>query len=77
MANHELLLTILKRYGSPPKFVPAVRTMYTNNIVILKIEKEIAEIKQEVGVRQGDNMAPVLFLFLMTAFAETLDIEWH
>ncbi len=31
---------------------------------------------QTVGVRQGDNMAPVLFLFLMSAFAETLEAEW-
>ena len=30
-----------------------------------------------VGVRQGDNMAPVLFLFLMSAFAETLEAEWR
>ncbi len=51
--------------------------MYTNNIVVLKIEKEIAEIKHEVGVRQGDNTVPVLFLFLMTAFAKTLEIEWR
>lgn len=27
-------------------------------------------------MRQGDNMAPVLFLFLMSAFAETLEEEW-
>jgi hypothetical protein len=31
---------------------------------------------QSVGVRQGDNMAPILFLFLMSAAAETLKIEW-
>ncbi len=51
--------------------------MYTNNVVVLKIEKEIEEFTQGVGVCQGDNMAPVLFLFLMTAFAETLEIEWQ
>ncbi len=44
--------------------------------MVLKIKKEVREIPQEVGVQQGDNMAPVLFLFLMTAFAETLEIEW-
>jgi len=43
---------------------------------VLKIEKEVQEIPQAVGVRQGDNMAPVLFLFLMTVFAETLELEW-
>ena len=31
---------------------------------------------QTVGVRQGDCMAPVLFLFMVMAFAETLETEW-
>jgi len=43
---------------------------------VLKIENEIEEIPQSVGVRQGDNMAPVLFLFFMPAFAQTLELEW-
>ena len=30
---------------------------------------------ETVGVRQGNCMAPVLFLFMITAFAETLEIE--
>ncbi len=59
------------------KFVAAIQTIYTDNICVLKIEKEIVEIPQSVGIRQGDIMAPVLFLFLMTAFAETLEIVWR
>jgi hypothetical protein len=39
------------------------------------MEKEVVELTQSVGVRQGDNMAPVLFLFLMSAFAETLELN--
>ena len=50
--------------------------MYTDLKVVLKIDKEIQEILQSVGVRQGDNMAPVLFLFLMSAAAETLESAW-
>jgi len=50
--------------------------IYRNNTCVLKIENEIEEIPQSVGVCQGDNMAPVLFLFLMTAFAQTLELEW-
>jgi hypothetical protein len=39
--------------------------------------KETAELLQSIGVRQGDNMAPLLFLFLISAFVtETLDVEW-
>ncbi len=57
----------------PPKFVTAIQTIYTDNVCVLKIKK----IPQTVGVRQGNNMAPVLFLFLMTTFAETLEIVWR
>jgi ribosome-binding ATPase YchF (GTP1/OBG family) len=51
--------------------------MYTDLVVVLKTEKEIQEILQSVGVRQGDNMAPVLFLFLMSAAAEALEAKWR
>ena len=50
--------------------------MYTDLKVVLKIDKEITEIMQSVGVRQGDNMAPVLFLFLMSVATETLEPTW-
>jgi hypothetical protein len=42
----------------------------------VKIGKEKEEIDQEVGVRQGDNVSLVIFLFIMSAFAETLEKEW-
>jgi hypothetical protein len=64
-ANHELLFCLLEKYGVPPTFVAAVKRIYTDNIVVLKIEKEVREIPQEVGVQQWDNMAPVLFFFLV------------
>ena len=63
-ADHKLLVKVLKKYGAPPKFF------------FLKIGKETREILQSVRVRHVDNMAPVLFVFLMTAFAESLDKEY-
>ena len=75
--NHNILLNILEQYGAPPRFIAAVARIYRDLIVVLKIEKEIVELPQTVGVRQGDNMAPVLFLFLMSAFAETLEVAWR
>ena len=45
--------------------------------MVLKTEKEIQEILQSVGVRQGNNMAPVLSLFLMSAAAEALEAKWR
>ena len=54
----------------------AIKRIYRDLVVVLKIEKEVVELAQTVGVCQGDNMAPVLFLFLMSVFAETLEAEW-
>ncbi len=75
-ANHKLLLTLLKKYGAPPCFLSAVKQMYQNLVVVLKIEKKVQELPQSVCVRQDNNMSPVLFLFLMSAFVETLEVEW-
>jgi hypothetical protein len=75
-ANHDLPLKVLTKYGAPSKFVTAIKTMYTDLKVVLKINKEIQEIPQSVGVQQGINTAPVLFLFLMSAAAETLESAW-
>ena len=74
--NHALLINILRKHGAPPKFTTTVETIYRNNTCVLKIENKIREIPQTVGVRQWDNKAPVLFLFLMTAFAENLELVW-
>jgi hypothetical protein len=41
------------------------------------IGKEEHDIPYTVGVQQGDNMAPILFLFVMQAFSETLEDKWE
>ena len=51
----------------PPKFFTFIKTIYTDLKVVLKIDKKIREILQSVGIHQGNNMAPVLFLFLDNA----------
>ena len=76
-ANHKLMFDILKKYGAPPKLVSAIERMYTDLKVVLKIGKEITKINQTVGVRQGDPMSPVLFLFIIASLPETLEQEWE
>ncbi len=75
-ANHSLIPDILEQYGAPPRFVSAMERNYQDLTVVLKIEQEVVELPQTVGVQQNNNMANVLFLFLMSAFAEILEIEW-
>jgi hypothetical protein len=50
--------------------------MYKDSTVIFKTGQEMREIPYEIGVKQGDNMAPVLFIYLMNTFAETLSDKW-
>ena len=76
-SNHVLIFKVLKRYGCPPNLRSAIERMYKNSIVRLKIGKADITIPFEVGVKQGDSMAPVLFIFLITGFTETLEKEWE
>ena len=73
--NHEMLIEILQQYGAPEKFTDVIARYYTNLKVKLQIGNEKQEIPQTVGVRQGDPLAPVLFLFIISAVSEVLKIE--
>jgi hypothetical protein len=72
-ANHPLLFRLLGKYGAPPELVAVIEKLHENFHLKLEIEKESCEIPYTVGVKQGDNMAPTLFLFLMMAFFSTLE----
>ncbi len=75
-SNHTLISQTLEKFGAPPKLTNAIQRLYSDLRITLKIGKETTDIQQTVGVRQGDNLSPVIFLFIMTAFAETLDKKW-
>ena len=64
-SNHKLMVEILKKYGCPPKLCPAIIRMYTDKNVRLIMGKIDISITFEVGVKQGDSVAPVLLLFIM------------
>ena len=75
--NHDLPIEILERYGAPPKIRLTIKPMYTDLTVCLTFEKKVAEISQTVGVRQGDKLLPLLFLFFMSVFSKSLETEWR
>ena len=72
-SNHKFMVEILKKYGFPPKLCSAIRRMYTDKKVRLILRNIDISIPFEVGLKQGDIVAPVLFLFIMMAFVETLE----
>ena len=47
--------------------------MYTDKKVRLILRNVDISIPFKVGLKQGDIVAPVLFLFIVVAFADTLE----
>ena len=43
----------------------------------MKVGEEEIEINGTVGVKQGDNLGPILFILLVQAVAPTLDKKWN
>eukprot|EP00978_Attheya_sp_CCMP212_P004001 scaffold8535_cov32-Attheya_sp.AAC.1 len=77
-ANHALMYRILEKYGVPPQLCNVIKSLYEDASVNLKVgTADPRSTPYTVGVKQGDAMAPVLFLFLIQAFAETLEEEWE
>ena len=75
-SNHALMDKLLEKYGCPPALRSTIARMYKDSRVRLIIGKIDTTIPFYVGVKQGDSMAPVLFLFIIMGFAETLKGEW-
>ena len=73
--SRAMLMLILELYGVPTKLQSAIERMYKDLKIVIKIGKATADMSQTVGLRQGDWMAPFLFLLIIMAFSETLAIE--
>ena len=73
--NRELLWKILKRYGIPDETITVLKKLHTNVTYIMSVGEEV-EIEGAVGVKQGDNLGPILFIYLIQAVATTMDKKW-
>ena len=71
-SNHTILIAIMGKYGAPPRLCSEIKHMYEKSIVNLIIGNIETSIDFKVCVKQGYIMSPVLFLFLIMAFYETL-----
>ena len=75
-SNHALLIVILGKSGVTPRLCSEIKRMYNKCIFKLIIGKVETYIDFKVGTKQGDSMAPVLFLFLMMDFSKKTEDEW-
>ena len=68
------LWKVLLKFGFPRHFVRVVMRLHTGAVMKFKIndQAEDADVASNIGVRQGSNSGPVLFLFIMQAAMETM-----
>ena len=71
--NRELLWKVLKRYGVPIIIIKVLQKLYNNTTIFLSEETSF---QATCGVKQGDNLAPILFVILLNAVTETLENKW-
>ena len=74
--DREGMCLILAVFGIPPHLIELIRRLHTDNRVLLKVGKDDTIILNTAGVKQGDVMAPVLFLFCIQACMEALATVW-
>jgi Reverse transcriptase (RNA-dependent DNA polymerase) len=71
--DRTVMLEILAKYGAPAHLVRLIGILHANVRVKFSLGDAVAFFESTVGVKQGDNMAPLLFLFVMQAAMETLE----
>ena len=59
----------------PKETITVLKKLHTNVKYLLRVGKEKVEIEATVGVIQGNNLGPILFIYLIQAVATTLDKE--
>ncbi len=73
--QHQLPFKNFRSYGLPDSLVKDIEKLYSN----FKVKFECNGIKEafdySTGVQQGDNMSPVLFLFIIQVFLDTIKDE--
>ena len=74
--NRELLWEILEIYGIPIELIKIIKKLHNNVYYIINVGKEKQKIIGTVGVKQGDNLGPILFIILVQAVSQTLDTHW-
>ena len=63
----EMLRTILEKFGVPAKLVRLLKSLHANVKVKFTVNEVTNTIQCVIGVKQGDILGPLLFLFFLAA----------
>ena len=67
----ELLWQVLKKSGVPDKLISLITKLHSNVSVNFRIAEISRSFNNTIGVKQGDTLGPLLFIFFITAILHT------
>ena len=70
-----MLIHVLQKYGAPEKFCNLISRLHSGVKVKIRVAGKEVVIDSTVGVKQGDSLAPILFLIYMQACMEVYIIK--
>ena len=71
--NHELLFKLLEKFRLPDRVIMVIKNLYKHFKIKLTVGKCVNFVDYSTGVKQGDNLAPILFIIVMQFLAELLE----
>ena len=74
--HYGLMFKLLEKFGAPVRPLNVIKKLYRNFKIKIKVGKEKTLIDYSTGVKQGDNLAPILFIIVMQFLAELLGKKW-
>jgi hypothetical protein len=74
--NREMLWKILTILGVPDSLIVVLKKLYKDVTINLRVGEKHEQFRSTSGVKQGDNLAPVLFIFVIHAVSNSLDKKW-
>jgi hypothetical protein len=75
--NREMLWKILRILGVPDNLIEVLQKLYTDVTINLRVGEKLEQFPSASGVKQGDNLAPVLFIFVIHVVSNSQDKKWE
>jgi hypothetical protein len=75
--SHSALFAILRKRGCPEHFVNILIRLHRNANMHIDVNGETARVDINIGIKQGSNEGPSLFLYMILAFMDSLEFPSH
>jgi hypothetical protein len=72
-----MLFAVLRKFGIPFHLCSLIINLHMGCTVKIRVGESDVEVTCTVGVKQGDNLAPILFIIFMQAALEIVHQKWE